>query len=363
MRITRIIALSLMMATGTFTTATAQPLRDAGPPAEFPPASYQGKQYIDSRGCVYIRAGIDGNVTWVPRVTRKRQLVCGFQPTLSPAKRAQGPQPTATQPAPVIAITPHGSEEQPVETAPTASAVQPKPKPRRVAIASPKGSTVKPPAPQARENTRVVRRHIYQARQSNNNFKVPNGYRRVWADDRLNPHRAERTLRPSVLTQRVKPPAGYRDVWDDDRLNTQRARATDAGNARTDQLWTRTLPRTLIKQPVRAKTVTIPSQAKRAKSPLWEPQTAKTVTRVSTRSATAIAPRYIRVAVFQSEDQASATAQALARDGLPMRLGRVQRKGQTLRVVLAGPFTDQSRADAALSKLRAAGFPKAKLSK
>ena len=65
-------------------------------PAEFPPASYKGKQYVDSQGCVFIRAGIDGNVSWIPRMTRARKVVCGFAPSLG-SQTASAP---AARPAP-----------------------------------------------------------------------------------------------------------------------------------------------------------------------------------------------------------------------------------------------------------------------
>lgn len=56
-------------------------LKDNPVPAEFPPASFVGKQYIDSKGCAFIRAGSQDEVVWVPRVTRSRELVCDMQPT------------------------------------------------------------------------------------------------------------------------------------------------------------------------------------------------------------------------------------------------------------------------------------------
>ncbi len=59
--------------------AGAQTLRTDIGPAELPPASFRGKQYVDSKGCVYIRAGSGSRVTWVPRVNRKRQVYCSNQ--------------------------------------------------------------------------------------------------------------------------------------------------------------------------------------------------------------------------------------------------------------------------------------------
>lgn len=71
----------------------------AGPePAELPPPDFAGQQYVDSRGCLFLRAGYGGQTLWVPRVTRAGQPLCGYPPSgQKPAGGADAtPQPAAS---------------------------------------------------------------------------------------------------------------------------------------------------------------------------------------------------------------------------------------------------------------------------
>ncbi len=50
-------------------------------PAELPPPDFQGQQYVDSRGCLFLRAGDAGGVIWIPRVTRGGAPICDQPPS------------------------------------------------------------------------------------------------------------------------------------------------------------------------------------------------------------------------------------------------------------------------------------------
>lgn len=258
------MAIALIASTLGFQTAEAQSLRKNSTPAEFPPSSYSGNQYVDSNGCVFVRAGVNGATNWVPRVTRERKLVCGFQPSLTAEERS-----TATKPVEVVQITLEPSEAPAPMPEPVVKA---KPEPVRVANVArpvapakmsaasasadqitymqPRTQAVKPTEPQADTKPVVVTRARFAKlpervfnRKPRRGDIVYEGY--VAGDVRVVPRHVYEN-RGNAL---VKPPKGYRPVWDDDRLNPQRAEGTFDGKAKMDAIWTQTVPRRLIAKP------------------------------------------------------------------------------------------------------------------
>src|SRR6056297_1959670 len=130
MQVKRILASAVIAASMGIGFVQAQDMADVQVPAEFPPASYEGRQYVDSRGCVYVRAGIDGNVNWVPRVSRSRKPICGFKPSLA------------------------GQSAKPTQTAAT-----PKTEPRQIRIRPASEPAAEPaPQPKTQAKAKVVKR-------------------------------------------------------------------------------------------------------------------------------------------------------------------------------------------------------------
>jgi len=166
MQVPKLISVYLSMLLFVATTAGAQTLQDDDGPAEIPPSSYSGKQYVDSRGCVYVRAGFDGNVVWVPRVDRARRLMCGIVPTF-----ADAPAPAAAPAVQetLITVLP---ETRTIPAAASTGAVLP-----RSASASVAPVT--------------------------SDFQAPSGFKIAWTDGRLNPLRGPRTAAGDAQMDRI----------------------------------------------------------------------------------------------------------------------------------------------------------------
>jgi hypothetical protein len=92
----------------------------------------------------------------------------------------------------------------------------------------------------------------------------------------------------------MSPPKGYTFSWTDNRLNPKRGQTTERGDAQTDRLWTRTVPRTLLPVPGTGQVVIVNTQARRHGGSFWQPRLPDqpqnrlpVVTRLSTRSDSA----------------------------------------------------------------------------
>lgn len=160
MNVKRSLAIALIAMSFGGGSAQAQNVSSVQAPAEFPPASYTGRQYVDSNGCVFVRAGIDGNVSWIPRVSRNRKVICGFQPSLPgnagkavvAAQPAQEPVQITVAPEPATKPAAAPATAEPVAVVsvakPKGQAAQVQPVPEPVALAQPKPKVQPKPQPQ-----------------------------------------------------------------------------------------------------------------------------------------------------------------------------------------------------------------------
>ncbi len=297
MRFTAIpVALALLIAGAVL--AQAQSVRDIPAPRETPPVSFRGAQYVDSQGCVFVRAGVDGRVIWVPRVNASRKVLCGYPPT-----RLAGTAPVVVLDAPVPQVAPSPPQQPSARVA----ARQAAPKSDDTYIAAPVPGTT-PGALRCPARAPVAARVplqgggtavlcLSQAGLLNQRASVAalEGARPVAAsanaggsvlvcprtapvarrlsaaaggtmmlctagDGSLSglavPKRRNTATVIEVVPAVVIPPrqdllqpvvpAGYKLAWKDGRLNPNRARGTAAGQLAQDQIWTRETPARLV---------------------------------------------------------------------------------------------------------------------
>lgn len=375
------------------TSVGAQSVGQIGGPANMPPATFKGQQWVDSRGCVFLKAGYGGQTNWVPRVGRDRKALCGYPPTGStrsaievatpedmaeptaPVAVAKPATTTLASAAPMIPVAPMVKPQAALPVAKVRSkpyVAAPKPVPRQPApyVAA---------APQAGYETVAsvgsVRGQIgcYTSAPVAARVRTRNGGTAVVCT------RGDGTLtgwRPPVypreagvgaaLTDPVltaqrdaipKPPKGYELAWDDDRLNPNRGKGTAEGWAQQDQVWTRDVPAKLVAdEPVtkrKKKVVYVQAAPKVTVSTKGQP-VAPQVQKKTMKAAKGGA--YIQIGTFGVVSNAEGAAARLKGLGLPVARAKITSGGQSMQIVMAGPFGSASEAQGALATARQAGF-------
>lgn len=386
--------------------AQAQSVGQVGGPANLPPSGFQGQQWVDNRGCVFLKAGYGGQITWVPRVGRDRRAMCGYPPSsaaraaievataedmakpAAPAETAPvvmaKPEPAAkpvvmASVQPVIAVAPEPQVAQPVRVAPAA----------RVAPV-----VAKQPAPYA--NTAPTEGYEVAAAAGPSRGQI-GCYTSAPVAERVKTRnggtvvvctRGDGTLtgwRPPVYPREAgvgaaisdpvvvaqggvrhgtvgsgqtdhagaadgaipTPPKGYELAWDDGRLNPNRGKGTASGWSAQDQVWTRKVPSMLVADA---------PQAKRKKAAQLTVSTKGQAATAPVRKKAAPGGAYIQVGTFGVAANADGASARLKGMGLPVARAKITSGGKAMQIVLAGPFASAAEAQSALLMARQAGF-------
>lgn len=272
-------------------------------PSEIPPASYTESQYVDSSGCVYVRAGFNGTVTWVPRYGNDRQPMCGFIPSLGGGATQVAEAPLARPaPPPVTVGAPEGATSgiriRTVASVAPEPVVQP-PRVRTRAVAVP----ATPRAPE------IATQRVYLSdtpgygsdrRQSNSFGRAFCGLNPCVTGDTPGLMHGATASMPAARSPGASGSGGAIVIASDQGQPPQQQQRSGAGQMTGGQ--------------------------------------------------------YVQVGVYGSATNATAAIANLQSNGMPVATARGVSGGSEYRVVLAGPFTDPGQLSAALHRTRAMGY-------
>jgi hypothetical protein len=401
----KMISVAVVAAVFGAASAQAQSVARVGGPANLPPAGFEGQQWVDNRGCVFLKAGYGGQVNWVPRVGRDRRAMCGYPPTgttraaievateaemaapaavaeAAPAPRVMAavepvvpraqvalrpapvladplvlaPKPS-TRPAPYVEVAPSGGYEVVASGGPSRGQIgchSSAPVAERVKTRN--GGTVvvctrgdgtltgwRPPIyPQGAGVGAALTDPVVASRGDHGAGHFSHGVSGRDGDGYSQGH--------AVPT----PPKGYKLAWKDDRLNPNRGKGTAQGWADQDQVWTRKVPSELVAD----------QPTKQRKKKVVYVQSGTTVI-TSTKGQAATAPvekkvakggAFVQVGTFGVVSNADGAAARLQGIGLPVARAKITSGGRAMQIVMAGPFGSAADAAVALSMARRAGF-------
>jgi sporulation related protein len=412
-------AIVLSVSIGLSTEVGAQSLRAARGPAETPPASFTGRNYVDSRGCAYIRAGFGGSVSWVPQVTRSRRQVCGLKPTggvrgttgTTARTTVKTPRSTAGNATAALNVAPPKPQRKKINWNIFGS-------PRKNRVQTPRVQTPTVQAPVIAATPRPTRQVAAvapsAARTARGGF-IRTAPQAVHPADYYNGRLGRNGVAgqsgqpaPSVQVARVQPyalPAGYKSLLATDAAPARRGVGTAQGQAQMDLLWTQTTPRRLIDvttgrdvtsllpqvvYPYTSVTASTRSFAPVAAAPIkkkhkekppvdaasplnmtkaqelellkvvdvsaLDPTVKSEVPKTEVKATTTAAFRFVQVATFGVPSNASRTMARFNTGGIPTVSRSLTRKGKTYAIVMLGPFKDDAALKSALTSARGAGF-------
>jgi hypothetical protein len=401
----KMISVAVVAAVFGAASAQAQSVARVGGPANLPPAGFEGQQWVDNRGCVFLKAGYGGQVNWVPRVGRDRRAMCGYPPTgttraaievateaemaapaavaeAAPAPRVMAavepvvpraqvalrpapvladpvvvaPKPS-TRPAPYVEVAPSGGYEVVASGGPSRGQIgchSSAPVAERVKTRN--GGTVvvctrgdgtltgwRPPIyPEGAGVGAALTDPVVASRGDHGAGHFSHGVSGRDGDGYSQGH--------AVPT----PPKGYKLAWKDDRLNPKRGKGTAQGWADQDQVWTRKVPSELVADQ--------PTKQRKKKVVYVQPGTT-VITSTKGQAATAPVEKkaakggaFVQVGTFGVVSNADGAAARLQGIGLPVARAKITSGGRAMQIVMAGPFGSAADAAAALSMARRAGF-------